>query len=160
MKKNKKNNTVWEFPCRKKYYITHPWEWFSQFGSNIRAAYRRVKYGWCYSDVWNWDVWFARTVPPMLRHMADHGCAYPGYEPFDTPEKWHDWLHNIADMIETGTEEWQDNHNEYYEKYLENFDEKYRDLYWQRANELSEQGNRNIKYALGQIAEHYYDIWD
>ncbi len=160
MRTSKKINTVWTFPYRKKYYITHPWKWFSQFGRNIRSTYMRAKYGWTYSDVWNWDTWFAHTVPSMLRHMADHGSAYPGREPFDTPEKWHDWLHNIADMIETGTEEWQDKHNEYYEEYLEKFDEESRDLYWQRANELSEQGNRNIRYALGQIAEHYYDIWD
>lgn len=120
----------------------------------------RAKYGWCYSDVWNWDMWFAHTVPPMLRHMADHGSAYPGYEPFDTPEKWHDWLHNIADMIETSTEEWQDEHNEYYEEYTNSWDKELRIKYMQRADELAKQGNRNIRYAFGQIAEHFYNLWD
>lgn len=120
----------------------------------------RAKYGWTYSDVWNWDVWFADTVPPMLRHMADHGCAYPGHEPFDTPEKWHDWLHNIADMIETSTEKWQNEHNEYYEKYLEKFDDNYRDLYMQRAEELAKQGDRNIRYALENLGKFFHNIWD
>lgn len=96
----------------------------------------------------------------MLRHMADYGSAYPGYEPFDTPEKWHDWLHNIADMIETSTEEWQDEHNEYYEKYLEKFDNNYRDLYMQRAEELAEQGEKNIRFAFENLGKYFYDLWD
>ena len=120
----------------------------------------RARYGWTYSDVWNWDIWFAYTVPPMLRHMADYGSAYPGYEPFDTPEKWHDWLHNIADMIETSTEDWQDEHNEYYEEYTNSWDEELRIKYMQRAEELAKQGDRNIRYAFENLGKYFYNLWD
>ena len=92
--------------------------------------------------------------------MADYGCAYPGYEPFDTPEKWHDWLHNIADMIETSTEEWQDEHNEYCEEYTDSWDKELGEKYFARAEELRAQGDRNIRYALENLGKYFYDLWD
>ena len=93
--------SVWYMPYNKRYLITHPWQWVRCACRNIRDAWRRSVYGWTYGDVWDWDNWFTHVVPDMLRHMADKGSAYPGYEPFDTPEKWHKWLHWIADLIET-----------------------------------------------------------
>ena len=104
--------SVWYMPYNKKYLITHPWQWVRCTYRNIRDAYRRSVYGWTYGDVWDWDNWFTHVVPDMLRHMANKGSAYPGCEPFDTPEKWHDWLQHMAYLIETADEEWQDEHNE------------------------------------------------
>jgi hypothetical protein len=175
-------NSVFGFPYCKKYYLTHPWKLFKQLGHNLKAAWMRCTKGWCPWDVWDWDCWFMTVVPEQFRYLAEHGCAYPGKEPFDTPEKWHDWLNHLADMIETGAEGWQDEHNEYYEKYIDELmakplfseekDEKGNihhimntqttldDNYFNRAKELAEQGDQNIRYVLGQIAEHFYEIWD
>ena len=111
--------SVWYMPYNKRYLLTHPWQWFKCAWLCIRDAWRRPVYGWTYGDVWDWDSWFMHVAPEMLRYMADHGSAYPGHPPFETPEKWHEWLHNIADMIETGREDWQDEHNEYYKEYID-----------------------------------------
>ena len=158
-----KKYSVWYMPYNKKYLLTHPWKWFKYAWYNIRDAWRRSVYGWTYGDVWDWDVWFLHTVPNMLRYMADRGSAYPGCAPFDTPERWHDWLHEMADLLDSGREDWQDEHNEYYEEYIKNITKapnELRDLYWERAKELQKQGEDNVRRAMTLLGEHFFSIWD
>lgn len=181
---NKGTWSVWKMPYSKRYYITHPWKWFKDAAGNIRDAYRRARYGWTYVDCWNWNTWFLQVTPPMLRHMADFGSAYPGVPPFDGEhgsDRWHEWLHEVADLLETGREEWQEEHNEYYEEYMEHLmdnwekptkDEKgfyhhkapeFTDIdkkYFARAKELMDEGEKNVARALGMIGEHFPAIWD
>ena len=155
--------SVWYMSYSKKYLITHPWQWVRRAYKNIRDAYRRSIYGWTYFDAWDWDTWFTHVVPDMLRHIADKGSAYPGYEPFDTPEKWHKWLHWIADLIETADEEWQDEHNEFCKDYMDHImenDKERFNKYIARANELREIGDENIKLAFKEMGEHFHCIWD
>lgn len=180
----KDNFSVWRLPWSKRYYLTHPWVWFKDIGHCIRDAYRRARYGWTYVDCWNWDTWFLSTTPAMLRHMADYGSAYPGYPPFDGDhgtEKWHEWLHEVADLLETGLEDWQDEHNEYYDEFIRQLDTKWEpaftdehgfihhkpkerseleNKYFARHKELSDQGEKNVRRALSMIAEHFYSLWD
>jgi len=155
--------SVWYMPYNKKYLITHPWQWFRCAWRNIRDAWRRSVYGWTYSDVWDWDTWFARIVPDMLRHMANKGSAYPGREPFETPEKWHDWLQHMAFLIETSDEAWQDEHNEFCRDYMDHIwenDKERFNKYMTRANELREQGDKNVAQALKEMGEHFHCLWD
>ena len=159
--------SVWYWPYTKRYYLTHPWKWFQQLGRNIRDVYRRAKYGWTYTDVWDMDRWIMHTFPPMLRHLAAKGCAYPGREPFDEPEKWNEWLNKMADLIESGLEEKQEECNEYYEEYMEHLMEprdirveKMDDDYYRRAGELMHDAEHNLEVAFTQIGKHFYSLWD
>lgn len=162
-----------------RYYIRQPWKWFRDCGRKVRDWYRRCKFGWTYSDAWNWDTWFIETVPPMLRHIADHGMGYPGQEPFNTPEQWHTWLHKIADLIDTASEDWQNEHNEYYEEYINGImasaswidefglvhttvksEDEIDKKYFARANELAEEGQKNMEEAMEQLGRYFHWIWD
>ena len=157
---------VWRFPYSARYYLTHPLKWFQQLWRNCRDTYMRARYGYTYSDIWNWDYWFLAVAVPMLRYLANHSTAYPGYDEFDTPEKWEDWLHHIADLLESGDQEWQDAHNEYYEEYMNepiNFNAPPSELfhkYAARAKELSDEGEANIIEAFAQIGKNFYALWD
>jgi len=177
-------NNVWYFAYGKRYYLTHPWQWVKEAVYNIRAAWQRATRGWTYVDVWNMDTWFLHTIPPMLRYLAENGSTYPGVEPFDGeygPQRWKDWLIETADLLETGLEDWQNEHNEYYEEYMEHLmddweppkkDEngflvhKSREFteldkkYLARAKELMNQGERNVHEALDRISQHFYSLWD
>ena len=155
--------SVWYMPYNKRYLITHPWQWIRCAYRNIRDAYRRSVYGWTYGDVWDWDGWFINTTPNMLRHMADHGSGYPGTKPFETPEKWRDWLHHIADLIETASEDWQNEHNEFYRDYMDHIfenDKERSNKYFERAKELRESGEKNIAQAMKEMGEHFSKLWD
>lgn len=180
-KEKRNNNTVWTWPYCTKYYLTHPWKWFSQLGRNIRAAHLRATRGWCPWDVWDWDCWFMYTAPEMFRYLAEHGHAYPGTEPFETPEKWREWLHKMADQIESCTEDAQNKNNEFYEEYIKHLEDSWEPLkedengmvylphrgrteldekYFARSEELAKKAQNDIEDALKQIGEHFYSLWD
>lgn len=162
-----------------RYYIVRPCRWFRDCGRKARDWYHKIKFGWTYSDVWNWDCWFIETVPPMLRYLAKNACGYPGIEPFETPEKWSVWLENIATLIETASESYQDKHNEYYEEYIgglvasdrwidefglvhSRIEDKdiLREKYFAREKELAAEGQKNIEIAMCELGKYFYYIWD
>lgn len=159
MKKN--YNNVWTWPYRPRYYLTHPWYWFRQFWRNCKASYQRIVYGWCPWDVWDMDCWIIHTFPPMLRYMAEHGSAYPGHEPFETPERWHEWLNKMADLIESGDEDKQNTCNEFYPEYIKFMDDSRANKdYFNRAQEIMNDAEDNLEIVMTQIGKHFYDLWD
>lgn len=138
-------NNVLKFELRPSYYFRHPIEFFKEAIINLKNAWMRATKGYCYTDVWNLNNWFCMILPPMLRCMADNGCAYPGGEPFETVEKWHKWLYNMANTIERlGYDEWLEDNNEYSKPYERTFDDDIkseekniiRKQYYERCKEL------------------------
>lgn len=109
--------TVWTWPYSKRYYLTHPWKWFKELWSNIKAAYMRARYGWCYTDAWECGYWLLEILPQLLRHIANHGCGYPGKGEFDTYEKWQNWLLKTASQLEALQEDNWYAQNEYEEQF-------------------------------------------
>lgn len=174
------NYSVFRLPCSKRYYLTHPHKWIADIKHNIRDAYRRAKYGWTWSDVWNFYDWFLTIVPDMLHHLAENGCGYPGREPFDTPEHWHEWLHKMADLLESGRDDTQNACNEYYKEYMdhlmENWTARTKDengwlhsvpniseadkQYFKRAEVIGADAENNVANAMRQLGEHFYSLWD
>lgn len=177
-------NNVWRFAYGKRYYLTHPWKWIKEAVYNIRAAWQRATRGWDDMDAGDMDNWFLHTIPPMLRYLAENGHSYPGIEPFSGEEgaqRWKDWLLETAGLLDTGTEDWQDKHNEYYEEYMAHLmdssklpvkDENGyhfhtpRELteldkkYLARSKELMEQGEENVQMGLKGMSEWLYSLWD
>jgi len=163
------NLNVFRWAWRKKYYILRPWKWFSELISNFKAAWMRAIKGYCYTDVWNWDSWFCSVVPPMLRDMADKGMAYPGGEPFDTPEKWHDWLYEMAHKIERlDYDDWMEDSNEYSKEYNESFEndwhserqEEIRKKYYERCAEIHKTRQQALEEVFLELARHFDCLWD
>jgi len=177
------NVFTWSYrPC---YYFIHPWKWIKELFSNMRAAWMRAIKGYCYMDVWNWDGWFCSVVPPMLRDMADKGMAYPGGEPFDTPEKWHDWLYEMAHKIERlNYDDWMEDLNEYSEDYIKTFEddvyeeehpngpfltttynsslskEEIRKKYYERCAEIHKTRQQALEEVFLELARHFDCLWD
>ena len=176
------NLNVFQWPLTKRYYLTHPWKWIKELGQNIRAAWSRATKGYCGMDVWNYSDWFLSITPAMFRHLADHGSAYPGRAPFDTPEKWSDWLHSVADALDGCTEEFLDTQNEYRDDYfktlldarVEKKDGKFVRLEWEdsqelrdltqlyrlREEELWKDRNARLKDTIEQIVTYFDELWD
>ena len=104
---------VFRYAMRPRYYILHPWKFLSETWYNLRAAWDRATKGYCAIDVWNLNDWLLEVLPPMFRKMADDGCGYS----MDTPEQWEDWLHSVADVLESLQEENWDTRNEFSEEF-------------------------------------------
>ena len=169
------NLNVFNWPYSKHYYLTHPWKWITEFFRNCAHAWHRVKYGWTWEDVWNMDDWLLNVLPPMLRHMAKHGMAYPGCEPFETPEKWHDWLNSLADVLESLQEKNWYSQNEYEEdfhrscplNYNKNFtwatEPNYKEiskLYFARSRELGEERKKLLAETFTELGKNLNFLWD
>ena len=92
--------SVWTFPYRKSYYLTHPWKWFKDIYWNIRNFWHRGRYGYAYIDVWNFCDWYPRVAAEALRYLAKHNSGYPGTKPWETIEEWREYLNYLANRLE------------------------------------------------------------
>jgi hypothetical protein len=70
-------------------YIVNQVVWYHQ----------RARRGWADCDTWNLDGYVLHVIAPMLAHLAEHGYAYPGRVPFDTPEKWDEHLRDLSGRL-------------------------------------------------------------
>lgn len=185
MKKNKLS--VWTWPYRKRYYLTHPWKWWHDTYWNFRNWWHRGKYGFAYVDVWEWSTWWPEVGAEALRYMAEHGCGYPGCEPWETPEKWKAHLMDLADKLDWCSESQDicapDEENEYkeemdkiqkkchrekidengmYHTWLELTDEdkEIRDKYFAREKEIWESYDEKRAEILESIGRNLPRYWN
>lgn len=100
MGKKKNELSVMYLSFRKIYYLKHPLKFFWEIYWNIRNFIHRGKYGYSYIDAWNWFYWWPTAGAEALRYIAEHGCGYPGHEPWETPEKWKAYLFDLADRMD------------------------------------------------------------
>ena len=184
----KKNNplSVWTFPYRKQYYITHPWKWFKDLYWNIRNFWHRGRYGYAFVDVWNFCDWYPRVAAEALRYLAAHGSGYPGIKPWETPEKWREYLNYLANRLQRCADSqdicWGEERNEYAEDYekmmnkayketkdgdtiLAHFemtdeDKELRDKYFNRVRELAEADEAYDIETFRWIGEDIRRLWD
>ena len=173
-----KKYSVFSFPYSKKYYLLHPWKWVQTFFRNFTYAYRRAVYGWTWSDCYELYDWLLTILSQMFRHLAEYSKSYPGRVPFETPEKWEDWLNSIADVLEVCQDEPVNKYTEefdaaldiqYKQKHEKNYsgptisDEDLNlisQLYLEQDKENQCQQEILIKDVFNQIAEHFFDLWD
>jgi len=159
-------NVLRDFAFGWRYYLTHPHKWIKEIIINIKNGWQRATRGYCDSDWFNMDHWMTTVWPKMFRAMAKEGMAYPGAEPFETEEKWHDWLLHVANELEKCTEEYCDSQNEYYDAFLnQSFKDDKRDKiidknYMKRAEELQTEAQKRIIKIMSEIGENFYSLWD
>ena len=91
MKSQKKKNalSLWTFPYRRQYYVTHPWKLMKDIILNVKNMWHRARYGFAYVDVWNFLDWYPRVGAAALEYLALHNCGHPHDY---TEEEWHEHL--------------------------------------------------------------------
>lgn len=173
---------VFEWSYSRKWYLTHPWKWIKELFRNMKFAWQRATRGYCDSDVWSMDSWLLALLPDMLRDLAnDPVGAYPGVEPFDTPEKWRNWLFKMAAKFLELQDNWPETRNEYENEYMRLVDEsrviknnttcynfifkdkayaeELRQKWLSRIKELNDAQNAATVAAFSELAEHFYALW-
>ena len=183
MKKNELS--IWTLSCRKLYYVKHPIKFFKEIYWNFRNFIHRGRYGYAYSDVCSWYYWYTKVGAESLRYLAEHHHGYPGYEPWETPEKWAKYLNSLADKLEYcgKTCEFDDTENEYEEAMNEIYkrcnrtekgkdgywrswlemtpeDEAIRDKYFARQEEIAEEQEVKRAEIFKEIGKILPRIWD
>ena len=165
----------------RRWMITHPWLYFKHGYYNLKAAWQRATRGYASRDVWSMCDYFLEIFPAMLRDLAKNCNGYPGVVPFDTPEKWENWLREMADKLEWCREDKWEKDNEYEEEYMKQFDDDswqnwQRDehgnlvykhtqteidkLYFARLKELSDKAHQQLQDTLSEISRYFFCLWD
>ena len=167
---NFEKNSAFIFTRSTRYYLTHPWEWFKDLKDGLVNARMRVKYGFCWLDIWNYAEWYLQITPQMLRYLGLNGHSYPVCEPFNSdPGRWSSWLLWAADELDACREENFERKNEYYADYMKELESNTRldaepteldKKYFERYKELALEAEERRKKVMILVAEYLPMIWD
>ena len=61
------------------------WERISIWKEDVICIYQRLRYGYCYRDIWSIDQWFLTVVPNMIHDLRVNSHGYPSF--FEGPEE-------------------------------------------------------------------------
>lgn len=78
---------MFQFPCNKKHYLTHPWLWVGDLFRNIKWAWQRVYRGWDDRVPWSIDWHLCQFMPDWLRVLRDSKIGFP-IEMYDDDFDW------------------------------------------------------------------------
>jgi hypothetical protein len=165
------------FSYKPTYYLMHPWKWFRDLYWHIRNFIHRGRYGFAYTDVWNWYIWWPTVGAEALRYMAEHASAYPGQIPWSTPGKWKNYLLTMASKLEWAASDKSDflsdahdKRNEYFGEYKkiktdnpgEISDEQRQiiDQYWAREHDLELEDEIKRIEIFSEIGKNLPRFWD
>ena len=125
----------------------------SSLWHNFRVRCQRFRLGYSYSDVWNMDDWFIRTVKPMLIHLRDHGCSVPG-EFADNHNGWGVVLTKMISCLDM-----MDEGNVY--KHLGFCDIKdYERMTTDDYKEIDKIMEENKNRFFELFSKYFYNLWD
>lgn len=133
---------------RIKYKIDRLWD-------NLRVRCQRFKRGWAYGDVWDMDVWFMRTVKPMLIHLRDHGIAIPVELVVDGENQRANWENVLTEMI--NCLDMMDEDNVYESLGFYDDDQLLSIENYKRVSAIMEE-NKNRFFEL--FRKYFFDLWD
>lgn len=126
------------FPYTTKYYITHPWEWFTALWRSLKYSKQRANRGFCDYDVWDIDTWFLNTTPKMLRQLATTASGYPDH--MDGIESFEDWQNTLLTMAN------------YFEQAQMNFDNV--------SDSSYEEAKTCLNKGMELFTKYFFTLWD
>ena len=102
------SSTSWRHPIQKIRFLF----------KDIQCFFHRGRYGWCYYDWFNMDIWFYTVIPQMIRDWQEYGCGYQetyrdenGVEHKCDENEWKQFILSIADDIEKCKEDYYEREN-------------------------------------------------
>ena len=108
-------NIFTRHPYRKKYYLTHPIEFFSHYWYDLKCAYQRATKGYCYRDLWNIDNWFLNVFPNMLNEFNKIKNSYPSK--LENEKEWTNIINELVYYLKNADTEQTDFKHKYDEEY-------------------------------------------
>lgn len=119
---------------------------------DFRCRCQRFKRGWAYSDVWDIDAWFVRTVKPMLIHLKHNGMSYP--IEFKDRSEWVAVLDEMIDCLDSMDEDYCLKFFGFGE--IDDYKRMTRDD-WDHVYTIMAE-NKNRFFEL--FSKYFFDLWD
>lgn len=169
---------LFKLSMRPLYYLKHPRRFFRELYYSFKYAWQRATKGYSFYDSMDMDDFLLHVIPGMLRDIAN-AQAYPGTEPFETPEKWEDWCNSLADVFESlQGDGWTEGRNEYEKDWHTACDvlhshpnitmtltmtkeqaEEICELYWAREKELWAERDKLLQDSYAALAKYHNMLW-
>lgn len=183
MKKNKTKREnplrIWSPRYRFPIFLWHPLYAIKTRWRDLKNFLHRGQYGYAYSDVWNWNTWWSTVGAEALRYLANHGCGYPGMEPWDTEDKWKAYLLDMADKLQWCGDSidrypYDNEERNQYAKQMEEIrvlkyrkdlpltpeEETVKNLYWERVDEIWNEDVKKREEIFAEIGRNFGRFWD
>ena len=113
----------------------------------LKWAKQRITKGYCRSDWYDMDSWFAHVVADMFDEYAENTCSYP-WE-INNPDDWEDILKEMATHLRNaGIEEIAE------ERYSHMADSK------AKIREQNKWRKEELHKFCELFEKYYFDLWD
>ena len=130
----------------------------------LKYAIQRARKGYDDSDTWDFDLWFCRIAPKILRELAYYSDGYP--EEYESLEKWQREIYGLATRIEELGRDWVWDKNEWTKEYMEALEKKSDDKgvayekWHSRMVELAAEQDKEVKDVFKKLGEVFYKLWN
>lgn len=114
--------------------------------------------GYSWSDVWNMDCWFKRTVKPMLIHLRDNGIGVPNELYLQGAENEREaWENVLTEMIECIDMMDEDNVRESLGFTEWDYMRRMTYIDWKRVSDTMD-ASKNRFFEL--FSKYFFSLWD
>lgn len=136
--------------------------------SEIKYAIQRITRGYSDRDIWNIDLWFEKTVIPMLKQLRKTKHGYPIC--FEEVEEWNNVMDTMIHYFQEMNPDTCSLKNEYEEAMYNLFEANYTesesirkaitDKYTARQKEIDEYCEKNKNKAFNLFSKWFRSLWD
>lgn len=153
-------------PYRKKYYLTHPIDFFAHYWRDLKCAYERATKGYCFRDLWSIDDWFLNVFPMMLQDFNKTRIGHPGNL---TEKEWNAIIEDMIISFTNADEEQTDYINKYQKEYDKifrwdnNYTNKEKELqehFYNEEHKKFEYRKHNLQKGFQLLNKWFFALWD
>lgn len=151
-------NVLTHFPYNKRYYLTHPWDFFQQCRYNLQRAWKRVTKGYCGMDVCEMYSFLLELIPNMLDEIRETDVGYPVRL---THEQWQSTLEEMSKLFRGAVEidDFDTSLAEECDKPPEKRDPEVMKAYWKEVEAKYEARRASLSKGMKMLEEYFWDLW-
>ena len=153
---------------------THPFKKIKFFFQDIKCFIHRGRYGWCFYDWWNLDMWFLYVMPQILEDYINNANGHPaiikrdyGITTVTDFQEWENFVYEIINHLNEANEEKCSFKNEFEPNWLDSEmmkefrkNKDWTNKYYTRKQEIQNYRNTQLKLALRKFGDNFESFWD
>ncbi len=109
----------------------------------IRRAIERMRKGYCYEDLWQFDSWLSTLIARGLREFKENCHGYP-----NDIDDWDEWMSTLDEMIEC------------FEELPREIDNHLSGDFMAWYNRRMEVKRQKLHRGFELLEKYYFDLWD
>lgn len=151
-------NVLTYFPYTKRYYLTHPWEFFQQCWYNLQRVWKRATKGYCGMDVCEMYSFLLELIPNMLDEIREADVGYPAHM---THEQWQSVLEEMSKLFRDAVEvdDFDTTLAEECNKPREERNPEVIKAYWKEVEAKYEARCASLSKGMKMLEEYFWNLW-